>query len=53
MLLFLTDEFCEEYPHAFIPTPGYYIECQNLKRINLHKLRSEDSPIRVLDHQSK
>nr|XP_018897162.1 PREDICTED: uncharacterized protein LOC109030581 [Bemisia tabaci] len=22
-----SDEFCEEYPHNLIPTPGYWIEC--------------------------
>lgn len=27
----LTDEFCEEYPHNLIPTPGYWIECSRQK----------------------
>lgn len=27
----LTDEFCEEYPHSLIPTPGYWIECSRQK----------------------
>nr|XP_023020456.1 uncharacterized protein LOC111509018 [Leptinotarsa decemlineata] len=25
------DEFCEEFPHNFIPTPGYWIECSRQK----------------------
>ncbi|XP_035704947.1 uncharacterized protein LOC110846270 isoform X3 [Folsomia candida] len=31
-----SDEFCEEYPHQLIPTPGYWIECsrQNQNRGN-------------------
>ncbi|CAH0625546.1 unnamed protein product [Chrysodeixis includens] len=24
-------EFCEEYPHSLIPTPGYWIECSRQK----------------------
>jgi hypothetical protein len=24
---FLSDEFCDGYPHNFTPTPGYWIEC--------------------------
>ncbi|KAL7032949.1 hypothetical protein ACKWTF_007435 [Chironomus riparius] len=33
-----SDEFCEEYPHALIPTPGYWIECsrQKIAQINQH-----------------
>lgn len=31
IVLFLTDEFCEEFPHNFIPTPGYWIECSRQK----------------------
>lgn len=27
MLHFLIDEFCNEFPHNLIPTPGYWIEC--------------------------
>lgn len=27
----VTDEFCEEYPHNLIPTPGYWIECSRQK----------------------
>lgn len=27
----LTDEFCEEFPHNLIPTPGYWIECSRQK----------------------
>uniref|UniRef100_A0A1A9W2Z0 Rap-GAP domain-containing protein n=1 Tax=Glossina brevipalpis TaxID=37001 RepID=A0A1A9W2Z0_9MUSC len=27
----LTDEFCEEYPHNLMPTPGYWIECSRQK----------------------
>lgn len=26
-----TDEFCEEFPHNLIPTPGYWIECSRQK----------------------
>lgn len=26
-----TDEFCEDYPHNLIPTPGYWIECSRQK----------------------
>lgn len=26
-----SDEFCEEFPHSFIPTPGYWIECSRQK----------------------
>lgn len=35
-----TDEFCEEYPHALIPTPGYWIECsrQKIAQINQHTI---------------
>lgn len=29
-----SDEFCEEYPHNLIPTPGYWVECSRQK-INL------------------
>lgn len=34
------DEFCEEYPHALIPTPGYWIECsrQKIAQINQHTI---------------
>lgn len=31
MNLFVSDEFCEEFPHNFIPTPGYWIECSRQK----------------------
>lgn len=27
----IPDEFCEEFPHNFIPTPGYWIECSRQK----------------------
>lgn len=27
----VTDEFCEEFPHNLIPTPGYWIECSRQK----------------------
>jgi hypothetical protein len=27
----LPDEFCEEFPHNLIPTPGYWIECSRQK----------------------
>lgn len=30
-MLFVADEFCEEFPHNFIPTPGYWIECSRQK----------------------
>lgn len=30
-ILFLSDEFCEEFPHNLIPTPGYWIECSRQK----------------------
>ncbi|XP_055608146.1 uncharacterized protein LOC129755598 [Uranotaenia lowii] len=26
-----SDEFCEDYPHNLIPTPGYWIECSRQK----------------------
>ncbi|XP_033611251.1 uncharacterized protein LOC111874180 isoform X2 [Cryptotermes secundus] len=26
-----SDEFCEEFPHNLIPTPGYWIECSRQK----------------------
>lgn len=29
--LIVLDEFCEEFPHNFIPTPGYWIECSRQK----------------------
>ncbi|CAL8144483.1 unnamed protein product [Orchesella dallaii] len=29
-----SDEFCEEYPHQLIPTPGYWIECSRQKITN-------------------
>lgn len=31
------DEFCEEYPHNLIPTPGYWVECSRQK-INMGNL---------------
>lgn len=39
-LISFTDEFCEEYPHALLPTPGYWIECsrQKIAQINQHHL---------------
>lgn len=40
MLLFpviISDEFCEEYPHNLIPTPGYWVECSRQK-INMGNL---------------
>ncbi|CAB3247222.1 unnamed protein product [Arctia plantaginis] len=27
----IPDEFCEEYPHSLIPTPGYWVECSRQK----------------------
>lgn len=37
-LFFATaDEFCEEYPHNLIPTPGYWVECSRQK-INMGNL---------------
>lgn len=27
----IIDEFCEEYPHNLIPTPGYWVECSRQK----------------------
>lgn len=27
----IADEFCEEFPHNLIPTPGYWIECSRQK----------------------
>ncbi|EAT43468.1 AAEL005099-PA, partial [Aedes aegypti] len=27
----ISDEFCEDYPHNLIPTPGYWIECSRQK----------------------
>ena len=27
VFFFLSDEFCDGYPHNFTPTPGYWIEC--------------------------
>jgi hypothetical protein len=40
-----TDEFCEEYPHALIPTPGYWIECsrQKIAQINQHAWDDSES----------
>lgn len=29
--LYFLDEFCEEFPHNLIPTPGYWIECSRQK----------------------
>ncbi|KAL9885334.1 rap GTPase activating protein radish isoform 2-T2 [Glossina fuscipes fuscipes] len=26
-----SDEFCEEYPHNLMPTPGYWVECSRQK----------------------
>ena len=31
LFLLSPDEFCEEYPHSLIPTPGYWIECSRQK----------------------
>lgn len=33
----ISDEFCEEYPHNLIPTPGYWVECSRQK-INMGNL---------------
>lgn len=30
-VIIISDEFCEEFPHNFIPTPGYWIECSRQK----------------------
>ncbi|KAG5682141.1 hypothetical protein PVAND_011515 [Polypedilum vanderplanki] len=40
-----SDEFCEEYPHALIPTPGYWIECsrQKIAQINQHNWDDSES----------
>lgn len=27
----VSDEFCEDFPHNLIPTPGYWIECSRQK----------------------
>ena len=24
---FLSEEFCDKYPHTLVPTPGYWLEC--------------------------
>ncbi|CAH2210230.1 jg4833 [Pararge aegeria aegeria] len=29
--MMMINEFCEEYPHNLIPTPGYWIECSRQK----------------------
>lgn len=29
--MLFSDEFCEEYPHNLIPTPGYWVECSRQK----------------------
>lgn len=31
MEMVCADEFCEEFPHNLIPTPGYWIECSRQK----------------------
>ncbi|PSN40326.1 hypothetical protein C0J52_22680 [Blattella germanica] len=31
MIISVADEFCEEFPHNLIPTPGYWIECSRQK----------------------
>lgn len=31
MEIYVSDEFCEEFPHNLIPTPGYWIECSRQK----------------------
>lgn len=30
-IFFVLDEFCEEYPHNLLPTPGYWVECSRQK----------------------
>lgn len=30
-LITFIDEFCEEFPHNLIPTPGYWVECSRQK----------------------
>lgn len=37
------DEFCEDYPHNLIPTPGYWIECSRQKISNEALLDDSDS----------
>lgn len=29
--ILIADEFCEDYPHNLMPTPGYWIECSRQK----------------------
>lgn len=31
LIILITDEFCEDYPHNLMPTPGYWIECSRQK----------------------
>ena len=38
-----SDEFCEDYPHNLIPTPGYWIECSRQKISNEPLLDDSDS----------
>lgn len=33
-VLIISDEFCADYPHNLIPTPGYWIECSRQKISN-------------------
>ncbi|CAG7815148.1 unnamed protein product, partial [Allacma fusca] len=42
-----SDEFCEEYPHNLIPTPGYWIECSR------QKITSANNPNSIWDEQSE
>ncbi|KAL5281473.1 hypothetical protein ACFFRR_005082 [Megaselia abdita] len=42
-----SDDLCEEYPHCFIPTPGYWIECSRPKMLSVPKILDDSDS----DHQ--
>ncbi|KAK6621395.1 hypothetical protein RUM43_011701 [Polyplax serrata] len=45
-----SDEFCEEFPHNLIPTPGYWIECSRQK-INTDTIWDESESDRELHEE--
>lgn len=44
---FITDDLCDEYPHCFIQTPGYWIECSRPKIHSVPKILDDSDS----DHQ--
>lgn len=48
----MVDEFCREYPHNLIPTPGYWIECSRQK-INMGNFWPPENDVDQDDSEPK